>query len=144
MDQLTFFLLQSRPMFSSSFFHRFRCSRYSGVANKLVIAVLVLYGLTLGVAMAAPLVSGKGISMICTSTGIKFVNESGKIVDGKATTHTMECSFCVPTGITPTLPLPDAVPPVHALSYATLSIPAARLAAIVAAPLPARGPPQFN
>lgn len=125
-------------MFSFTLFHRLRR------ANKLVIAVLFLYGLTLSVAMAAPMVAGKGISMVCTSTGIKFVNESGKLVDGKATTHILECSFCVPTGITPSIPLPDAIPPVHALSYATLSIPAARLAAIVAAPLPARGPPSFN
>jgi hypothetical protein len=125
-------------MFSLSIFHRLRRT------NKLVIAVLFLYGLTLSIAMAAPMVEGKGMSMVCTSTGIKFVNESGKIVDGKAMTHTIECSLCVPTGITPSLPLLDAVAPVHALSYATLSIPSARLAAIVSAPLPARGPPQFN
>jgi hypothetical protein len=125
-------------MFSFSLLHRLRR------ANKLVIAVLFLYGLTLGVAMAAPMIAGKGVSMLCTSTGIKFVNESGKIIDGKATTHTLECSFCVPTGIAPELPLIEVCPPVHALSYATQSIPAARLAAIVSAPLPARGPPLFN
>ncbi|MBC3872115.1 hypothetical protein [Undibacterium flavidum] len=125
-------------MFSFSLFHRLRR------ANKLVIAVLFLYGLTLSIAMAAPMVDGKGGSMVCTSTGIKFVNESGKVVDGKTSTHTLECSFCVPTGIAPELPMIDACPPVHALSYATQSIPAARLAAIVAAPLPARGPPLFN
>ncbi len=123
------------PMLTFSLFQRLRR------ANKLVIAVLFLYGLTLSVAMAAPVFSGKGISMICTSTGIKFVNESGKIVDGKTTTHTLECSFCMPTAIAPDVPTPEVCPPVHALSYATQSIPAARLAAIVAAPLPARGPP---
>lgn len=125
-------------MFSCFLFHRLRR------ANLLVIAVLFLYGLTLSVAMAAPMVDGKGSSMVCTSTGIKFVNESGKIIDGKATTHTLECSLCVPTAIAPELPVFDVCPPVHALSYATQSIPAARLAALVAAPLPARGPPLFN
>jgi hypothetical protein len=125
-------------MFSFSLFHRLQR------ANKLVIAVLFLYGLTLSVAMAAPMVAGKGMSMVCTSTGIKFVNESGKIVDGKSTTHTLECSFCVPTAIAPELPILSVCPPVHTLSYATQSIPAARLAAIVSAPLPARGPPLFH
>jgi len=134
----SFFLLQSCPMFSFSLFHRLQR------ANKLVIAVLFLYGLTLSVAMAAPMVTGKGMSMVCTSTGIKFVNESGKIVDGKSTTHTLECSFCVPTAIAPELPILSVCPPVHTLSYATQSIPAARLAAIVSAPLPARGPPLFH
>ena len=67
-------------MFSLSLFYRLRR------ANRLVIAVLFLYGLTLGVAMAAPMMAGKGISMVCTSTGIKFVNESGKIVEGKSVT----------------------------------------------------------
>jgi hypothetical protein len=125
-------------MFSFSLFHRLQR------ANKLVIAVLFLYGLTLSVAMAAPMVEGKGMSMVCTSTGIKFVNESGKIVDGKSTTHTLECSFCVPTAIAPELPILSVCPPVHTLSYATQSIPAARLAAIVSAPLPARGPPLLH
>jgi hypothetical protein len=137
-DQSHFFLLQFRPMFSFSLFHRLRRT------NKFVIAVLFLYGLTLSIATAAPMFEGKGMSMVCTNTGIKFVNESGKIVDGKATTHTLECSFCVPTGIAPELPMQDAYLSVHALSYATQSIPAARLAAIVSAPLPARGPPNFN
>jgi len=124
-------------MFSSPLFHRLRRT------NKLVIAVLFLYGLTLGVAMAAPMMAGKGISMVCTSTGIKFVNESGKIVEGKSVTHTLDCSFCVPTALSSDMPMPEVAPPVHALSYATQSIPAARLAAIVSAPLPARGPPLF-
>ncbi len=127
-------LLQSRPMFP---FHSLRRQ------TRLAIAVLILYGMALGVAMAAPIINGTGMGMICTSVGIKFVNAAGKIVDEKPMTHGLDCSLCVPTGITPTLPLSDAVPPVHALSYATLSIPAARLAAIVAAPMPARGPPSL-
>lgn len=114
------------------------------LSRRMIIAVLFLYGLTLGIATAAPMINGEGISMICTSTGIKFVSESGKIVDGKATTHTLDCSFCMPSAITPSLPQIDVTPPVHALSYATQSIPSARLAAIVSAPLPPRGPPALN
>ncbi len=114
------------------------------LSRRLIIAVLFLYGLTLGIATAAPMINGEGISMICTSTGIKFVTESGKIVDGKATMHTLDCSFCMPSAITPSLPQIDVVPPVHTLSYATQSIPSARLAAIVSAHLPPRGPPALN
>ncbi|MBY0574060.1 MAG: hypothetical protein K2P84_10295 [Undibacterium sp.] len=113
----------------------------------MVLAVLFLYGLTLGVATAAPLlnsVNGQGMTMVCTSTGIKFVSESGKLVDGKASMHTLDCSFCMPSGITPSWPPQYVSPPVHVLSYATQSIPSARLAAIVAAPLPPRGPPALH
>ena len=117
------------------------------LSRRLIIAVLFLYGLTLGIATAAPGINslnGEGISMICTSTGVKFVTASGKIVDGKTSSHTLDCSFCMPSAITPSLPQLDAAPPVHALSYATQSIPSARLAAIVSAPLPPRGPPARN
>lgn len=110
----------------------------------MVLAVLFLYGMVLGVATAAPMINaseGKGVSVLCTSTGIKFITASGKIIDGKPITHTLDCSFCMPVAITPDLPAQDVVPIVHTLAYATQSIPAARLAAIVSAPLPPRGPP---
>ncbi len=119
-------------------------SSFFRLTRRMVLAVLFLYGMVLGVATAAPMINagkGEGVTMLCTSTGIKFINASGKIIDGKPMTHTLDCSFCMPTAITPDLPPHDVVPIVHTLAYATQSIPAARLAAIVSAPLPPRGPP---
>lgn len=114
-------------------------------AHRLILAVLLIYVATLGVAMAAPILKAQGSNILCTSTGIKYVSSSGDITQtdtpGKMKGHSLECSLCVPTGITPALPNLDAAPPVHALSYATRAIPAARLASLVSAPLPARGPP---
>ena len=125
-------------------------------AHRLILAVLLVYVMTLGVAMAAPMLKAQGSNILCTSTGIKYVSASGEITDtkdqtqdgkggkqGKMQGHSLECSLCVPTGITPALPSLDAAPTIHTLSYATRSIPAARLATLVSAPLPARGPPRI-
>ncbi len=120
-------------------------------AHRLILAVLLLYIATLGMAIAAPILKTQGSNFLCTSTGIKYVSSSGEITDisgddqedepGKMQGHSLECSLCVPSGITPDLPSLNVSPPVHTLSYATRSIPAARLAFLVSAPLPARGPP---
>lgn len=111
----------------------------------IVRTVLLLYVLTLGVAMASSLVKSDSMNLICTSTGYKFVSQTGTTDDGKnagkSMTHLLDCSLCLATALPAALPQTDAYVPQHALSYATRSIPAARLAAIVSAPLPARGPP---
>lgn len=109
----------------------------------LIRAVLFMYALTLGVAMASPLFKSDVMNLICTSTGYKLVNQSGNNDqdNGKSVTHLLDCSLCLASGLPPSLPQQDACEPPHALSYALRSIPAARLAAMVAAPLPARGPP---
>lgn len=121
-------------------------------AHRLILAVLLFYVATLGVAMAAPMLKAQGSNILCTSTGIKYVSSSGNISDadgkdgrrGEISRHSLECSLCVPSGITPTLPNLDAAFPVHSLSYATRSIPSERLASLVSAPLPARGPPRTS
>ncbi|MFZ6656806.1 DUF2946 family protein [Undibacterium sp. TJN19] len=113
----------------------------------LARAVLMMYVLTLGVAMASSLVKSDGMGLICTSTGYKFINQNGDISDkdgkgiNQGKSHLLDCSLCVATGLPASMPQLDAITPPHELSYATRSIPAARLASLVAAPMPARGPP---
>ncbi|MBY0573237.1 MAG: DUF2946 domain-containing protein [Undibacterium sp.] len=112
-------------------------------SRRVVIAVLVLYGLTLSLAMAAPLLNAKTGNFICTSTGFKVLPQETP-TDRSTNHHTLDCALCVPMGIAPSPVFLDAAPPTHTLSYATRSIPAARLASLVSAPLPARGPPEFS
>ena len=120
-------------------------------SRRIILVVLILYGLTLGTAMAAPIINAGKMSLICTSTGYKFVqlevSKSDPSSQNKKASisikHLLDCSLCVATGILPSLPELDAYKPVHALSYALQSIPAARLASLVSAPPPARGPPFF-
>lgn len=115
------------------------------IPRRLVALVLFLYLSTLGVAFAASFVSPKATNLICTSAGYKLVSMPDGDPDGKGEGgHLLDCAFCLTGGITSSPPRQDAAPPAHALSYALRAIPAARLAAIVCAPLPARGPPAFD
>ena len=54
--------------------------------------------------------------------------------------HTLECPLCATAGAPPPVPACDVAQALP-LSHAASSIPAARIAARLAAPLPARGPP---
>ena len=130
-------MVQCRPMSAQGF--PLSCFR------QLVRAVLLMYVLTLGVAMASSVVKAgeQGMNLICTSTGYKFVKADGTDVKetGKSMTHMLDCSMCLAASLPASFPQTTVFAAPHALSYATRAIPAARLASIVAAPLPARGPP---
>lgn len=106
--------------------------------------ILLIYIMTLGVAMASSVIKSDklGMNVICTSTGYKFIKQSGdKSQDSGQAGHLLDCSLCLASGLPATWPQTELSEPPHSLSYTTRSIPAARLASIVAAPLPARGPP---
>ena len=107
----------------------------------VVRAVLMFYVLTLGVAMASAFINKGSDALICTSTGYKMISMKGDPDSGQGKTNTLDCPLCVASVLPPSLPDTSDWLTQHALSYATQSIPAARLAAIVSAPLPARGPP---
>lgn len=125
------------------------------ISHRLIRAVMLLYIMIWGVAMASSVVNPAAMNLICTSTGYKYIDQNGKLVDVDASSeqakdaklgfhHLLNCSMCLAIGITPELAKQDALAPPHPLSYATGSIPSARLASLVAAPLPARGPPHLN
>lgn len=132
-------MIQCRPMSARRI--SLSCFRH------LVRAVLLMYVLTLGVAMASSVVKSgeQGMNLICTSTGYKFVKADGDGVKetGKSMTHLLDCSMCLAASLPADFPQTSVYAAPHALSYATRSIPAARLASIVAAPMPARGPPSL-
>lgn len=127
-------LLESLPMLAYVFSRRhFRT---------LTRTILLLYVLTLGVAMASSVLHPRIMDLVCTSTGYKLIAQAdGEPGDGTTSAHLLDCSLCLAGGLAPSLPQQNACVPPHALSYALRSIPAARLAGATAAPLPARGPP---
>jgi hypothetical protein len=122
-------LRQFRPM------HRLRS------AHHLARLVLVWFALSLGVAVASPLVNPQATELICTGTGAVKVlvqtDEGVKEVSG----ITLDCPLCAHIAFPPPVVQKMAEAP-HPLAYALRPVPAAHIAARTAAPLPARGPPQ--
>jgi hypothetical protein len=112
-------------------------------AHRLTRLVLVWFALSLGVAMASPLVNPQAIELICSGSGaMKLVVKTS---DGTASvqqgSHTLDCALCAAASAPP--PPEQAAPLLAPVSWAYVSWPAAPapMAVRTAAPLPARGPP---
>jgi hypothetical protein len=111
--------------------------------NAFFLARLVLawFALSLGVAVASPLVNPQSIELLCSGSGaMKVLVKSADGTPAPATHTTLDCPLCAATGAPPPAAF-AAAPAVHALATSVQRIPAARIAARTAAPLPARGPP---
>jgi hypothetical protein len=110
--------------------------------SRLGRLALLWFMLSIGVAIASPMVHRQAMELVCSAAGaVKAVvhNEDGSTQEMGAT-H-MDCPLCTIAGAPPSAPA--AIAPVFALpqGHTAQPIPAARLAAATAAPLPARGPP---
>lgn len=107
----------------------------------VVRLVLVWFVLTLGVAVAAPIVQPQSTMLICSEGGSKMIvvdDDGNQVVDGGHST--LDCPLCLPVALPPafeTLQL-QVAPPVACAQHPLVS---AHIAALVGAPLPARGPP---
>lgn len=102
--------------------------------------VLVWFALTLGAAIAAPLVAPKATLLVCSGASVKVVVQGA---DGDVTElghATLDCPLCAVMNAPP--PVANAaVQPPHVLSHALLPIETARIAARIGAPWQARAPP---
>lgn len=112
-------------------------------ATTLARCVLVWFALTVGVAIASPLIKPLSLEMICSGSGV--MKMLPKTDDGKAPMSglTLDCPLCVIAGAPPPVMARPAQPH-QALSYALKATSVAHIAARTAAPLPARGPPVFS
>lgn len=95
----------------------------------------------------APFVHPVVYERICTAGGNKFVASDSVTGDADRHSshgdHAAHCPLCMPAGAPPVAVALEATP-VQPLAYARRGIPSARLASLVGAPLPARGPPLFS
>lgn len=104
-------------------------------------SVLAWFALSLGVAIASPMVSPQAMELVCSSAGVmKVVVKTDDGAQEMGSTH-LDCPMCMPLVAPPPVALAAAAPPLSPLAYALRPIIAARIAAATAAPLPARGPP---
>jgi hypothetical protein len=112
-------------------------------ATFLARLVLAWFALTLGVAIASPMVHPQAMELVCSGVGaLKLVDQA----DGStapASGHTLDCPLCASFSAPPATS--------HAVPAASLPrgdlvarIPASHVSLRSAAPLPARGPPPLQ
>jgi hypothetical protein len=111
-------------------------------AHLLARFVLVWFVLSIGAAIASPVINPQPMQLICTGSGVMKVlitTPSGMQEDSS---RSMDCPLCVTMSAPPSV-FELTFESVSPLSYAVQPIPAAVIAKLTAAPLPARGPPNF-
>jgi hypothetical protein len=112
-------------------------------AHLLARFVLVWFALSLGVAVASPILNPQASELICSGAGVMklivMTDDGANEVSGSM----LDCPLCVTGGAPPPPQARAAAEPVQPLGHVLQSIPSAHIAALTAAPLPARGPPQF-
>lgn len=109
----------------------------------LIRWVLLWFALSLGVAIASPVVHPQAVELVCSSAGsVKAIVHTDDGAQELGMGH-MDCPLCVLAGAppaTPTVKLPALMP----LSHGVRPAPVAHIAAATAAPPPARGPPSLS
>ena len=115
-------------------------------APRLIRAVLAWFVLSVGLAVAAPVLQPQTLSLVCSAAGsVKLVatgdlNEQSGPAAPMATHHTLDCVLCLALAAPPsvachqaaTAPLPTGLLP---------SLSGTHISGLTAAPPPARGPP---
>lgn len=110
-------------------------------AHHLARFVLVWFVLTLGVAIASPVVHPRVMELICSTGGdYKFVVQ-GEPEGGVVKGHTLECPMCIMGGGAPLVLNVPLLPSALATSQRPQPLLSAPITVSRAAPPPARGPP---
>jgi hypothetical protein len=117
-------------------------------AIQLTRFVLVWFALSIGVAIASPVVNPQVMDLVCTSTGsMKLVVQGQNNGDGEdvaapnlTSSHTLDCPLCASISA-PSPALNTSLTQPSPLAHALQPLAAAHIAAITAPPLPSRGPP---
>lgn len=112
-------------------------------ARTIARFVLVWFVLSIGVAIASPIVKPQAIELICSGSGALKVLVKTDDGTRAQSGHTLDCPLCASLGAPPPVTRQTAQP-VSPLAYVLRSIPAARIASLTATPPPARGPPSFS
>lgn len=109
--------------------------------NALLLArfVLVWWVLSVGVAIASPVVSPKAMDLVCTTTGSMKLVVQGED-EGASASHTLDCPLCASISAPPAV-LNTLLTQPAPLSHALQPLEVARITSATAPPLPSRGPP---
>ena len=116
--------------------------QYLRNTTHIIRFVLVWFALSVGVAIASPMVQPKAMDMVCTSTGSMKLVVQGDDDGAKSASSSLDCPLCANI-VAPPLALHTTLTQPSPLSHALLPHVAAHIASLTAPPLPSRGPPSF-
>ena len=105
--------------------------------------VLAWFVLSIGVAIASPVINPQSTQLICTGSGVMKVLITTADGVQEVASQSMDCPLCASMSAPPfvaRLAAEPLLPP----SYAVQATPAAVIAKLTAVPPPARGPPNFS
>ncbi|MBC7604596.1 MAG: DUF2946 domain-containing protein [Ramlibacter sp.] len=109
-------------------------------AHFLARLVLTWFVLTIGVAVAAPVINPVGMQLICSGGGVMKVLPASSSGEQPSVALTMDCPLCGAMSAPP--PATQELVQLHQRAVALVSVePESRIVHTDAAPLPARGPP---
>jgi hypothetical protein len=109
-------------------------------AHLIARFVLVWFALSIGVAIASPIVKPQAMELICSGAGgMKLLVKSTE-GSPKPAGHTLDCPLCVGIGAPPPVTVLVSAP-LQALGAVRQSVATEPIASLSAAPPPARGPP---
>jgi hypothetical protein len=111
-------------------------------ARLIARLVLVWFALSLGAAIASPLVAPKASELVCSGATVKLIVQGDDGQMTEAGHSSLDCPLCAITSAPPPLAGIQVQPP-HPLSHALVPVEAARIAARIGAPWQARAPPVF-
>jgi len=109
---------------------------------RLARFVLAWFVLSVGLAIASPMIHPKAMDLVCTSSGGMKLVVTGED-DASASRHTLDCPLCASISAPPPALKTQLIQP-SPLAHALLPTRAAHIAAATAPPLPSRGPPDIS
>jgi hypothetical protein len=110
------------------------------IARFLARFVLAWFALVIAAAAATPVIQPQALDLICSGGGMKLVAAGGLDEGQPRAATSLDCPLCLAVA-----PPPAVMPPVRPqpIERAPQSIPSERPIALLAAALPARGPPSL-
>ena len=109
-------------------------------SQTIIRFVLIGFVLSLGVAIASPVVSPKVSDFVCSTSGMVKMVVDGQ--DSSANNSNLDCPLCASLSGAP-LDIPAVFTPPDPLAHSLKPVTVARIATLTAPPLPSRGPPTF-
>ncbi len=105
--------------------------------------VLMWFALSLGVAIASPMVNPLATEMVCSAAGVMKIVVQNDDGSTELLGLSLDCPLCANLGAPPPPPVLLAEP-VFDLAFALLPLEMARIASLLRGPWQARAPPAFS